>query len=392
MGFDEEEDDLNGAPSRPSGPLPPDDRLWRHPSELGGLGRPPAPTAPPEPIRRSRPVTALALASAGLLGAVVVVGALWIAGTTGVDVDPATTAGPAPSLTLAATDRSQAAAVAAAGLTVVEIARGGTRTEATALWLGDGALLVAASLVEDADEVVAMVGGRAMPATVVGTDPATAISALTVTEGGGARVATADPGARGDAVAIVGFPTRDALLADAPRTIAAAIGETDARSTVDGQLLHGTIRLDRALPADATGSLIIDDEGRALGVVVSPAADGGVAVAVPATSALAAGTDLRDDGQVRRAWLGVRAVDLDAAAAQAAGTPVGARLSAVQAGSPAHAGGLVADDVVVAVDGQPIADASDLVLAIAGWEPGERVEITWHRAGEPHRAVITLGG
>jgi S1-C subfamily serine protease len=147
-------------------------------------------------------------------------------------------------------------------------------------------------------------------------------------------------------------------------------------------VVHDTIHLDRPLRSDALGAVILDVQGAALGVVVDAGSERSPAVAIPAATAWAVGDDLRRDGQVRRAWLGVRATD----------GGDGAELTSVQAGSPAAAAGLLAGDVIVEVDGRRVEDASDLVMAIKGWRPGEQVEVSWQRAGARASTEVVLGG
>ena len=49
-------------------------------------------------------------------------------------------------------------------------------------------------------------------------------------------------------------------------------------------------------------------------------------------------------------------------------------------------------DVITGVDGQPVGDASDLVVALRAWQPGERVVVTWHRGVTASDAEVVLGG
>jgi putative serine protease PepD len=70
----------------------------------------------------------------------------------------------------------------------------------------------------------------------------------------------------------------------------------------------------------------------------------------------------------------------------------GAQLTMVQDGSPAAAAGLRKDDVITSVDGHPIADASDLVVALRQWKPGEHVDVAYQRGTVAAHVEITLGG
>ncbi|MFN8019638.1 MAG: PDZ domain-containing protein [Acidimicrobiales bacterium] len=168
--------------------------------------------------------------------------------------------------------------------------------------------------------------------------------------------------------------------ATAPRTVTAAIGTVGDRATVPPLVLHDALLLDRAVPDGAVGAVVVDGHGHVVGVVVAAADADGLAVVAPADTAMAAARDLRGDGAVRRAWLGVRAVDLSPAQARLLDVAGGARLTQVTPGSPAATAGLRPDDVITEVDGHATLDASALVTALRRWQPGERVEVTWRRA------------
>ncbi len=80
-------------------------------------------------------------------------------------------------------------------------------------------------------------------------------------------------------------------------------------------------------------------------------------------------------------WLGVNIVTADASAAATAHDPAGARVVRVLHGSPARGAGVIPGDVIVAVDGQPVADSQDLVHMIRSRRAGQRVTLGLERDG-----------
>jgi putative serine protease PepD len=70
---------------------------------------------------------------------------------------------------------------------------------------------------------------------------------------------------------------------------------------------------------------------------------------------------------------------------------VGARVSSVTAGSGAEAASLREGDIVLVVDGRPIADATELVVAIRSYAPGDTIEIEFERDGRIQTAELVLG-
>jgi S1-C subfamily serine protease len=172
------------------------------------------------------------------------------------------------------------------------------------------------------------------------SDPATGVTILTVTTRGGSVAPTRsiDPSA-GQAVAVIGAASVAPDGRTQQRVVTAAVSAVGLRTTVEPLVLHDAVQLDRAVPADATGGLVVDGKGRLVGIVVTGSGSEDLAVVVPAADAISAARGLRDDGEVRRAWLGVRAIDLTPSAAALLDVKGGAQLTAGEAGSPAAGAG-----------------------------------------------------
>ena len=69
----------------------------------------------------------------------------------------------------------------------------------------------------------------------------------------------------------------------------------------------------------------------------------------------------------------------------------GASVTGVVDGGPAADGSLVAGDTITAVAGDAVTSADDLTTALAGHEPGDRVNVTWtDSSGDSHTATVTL--
>ena len=126
--------------------------------------------------------------------------------------------------------------------------------------------------------------------------------------------------------------------------------------------------------------------------MVGNESDTDLGTVTPGRSVVDAATDLRAHGVVRRAWLGVRAVDLDPVASAVMELPGGARITRISPGSPAEAAGLDVDDVVVAVDRTEIDDASDLVLALRRHRPGESITVHYRRGASTVTCEAVLAG
>ena len=396
MPFD---DDPEEEPEAPERLLPPDDRLWRHPTELGDP-QVADQRARPSPPRRLAGRTALA--GACLAGAVVAFGAMWIARPTKVIEEERAR----PSLRSAVTTQTASFGASvpthrlardlAGSVALVRVERDGRWSNATGLWVDErGTVAVPATMVDGASTVTVTGQDRvAQPARVAGTDPVTGVTALATgrTAGTPAQVAPR-AAATGDLAAVIGASATDAGEPnEAPTVSVVVVRSVDMRASVGEQVLHDAVEIDRAVPPDAHGGALVDPDGRLLGMVAGNTVERDLGAVAPGAAVMAAATDLRADGKVRRAVLGVRAVDLDPARATALGVDGGARLTQITKGSPAESAGLHADDVIVSVDDQPVSDASDLVNDLARHQPGDTASIALQRGSEDHQVDVRLGG
>jgi S1-C subfamily serine protease len=176
--------------------------------------------------------------------------------------------------------------------------------------------------------------------------------------------------------------------------------------------IDGAVQTDAAINAGNSGGPLLDADARVLGInqqiETRSGANAGVGFAVPIDAVRRSLDQLRDDGKVEYAFLGVSAqalypqlaeeLDLDASS--------GALLAQVVDGGPAAEAGLkggnktirfqgarlrVGGDVVLAVDGHRIVGESDLSQLIAAKRPGEEVELRVLRGGDERDVTITLG-
>jgi S1-C subfamily serine protease len=104
-------------------------------------------------------------------------------------------------------------------------------------------------------------------------------------------------------------------------------------------------------------------------------------------------TQLIETGSISRAYLGVTYYELSPEMSRQYELPVeyGALISEVAGGSPAEAGGLQRNDIILAVNGVDVARNqafSDLMLT---QQPGETVSYTILRDGETGEVQVTLG-
>ena len=101
-----------------------------------------------------------------------------------------------------------------------------------------------------------------------------------------------------------------------------------------------------------------------------------------------------EDARASRAWLGVQIQPVTAEIADSLGMKGhdGALVVEPQDGSPAAKAGILAGDVITAVNGTAVKDASDLAKMIGGMDPGGSVKLTVWRNGEEKNFSLALGG
>ena len=124
--------------------------------------------------------------------------------------------------------------------------------------------------------------------------------------------------------------------------------------------------------------------------------DGSLGLVVPIDLARKVAEKLITAGRVAYPWLGVSGTDLDPWTAKEYGVGKGTLIRRVTPKSPADQSGLKVQDVVTAVENQPISTMNELMMLVRRHEPGDRVDLTLVRSGFTRhlkvRLVETPGG
>lgn len=391
---DDEFDDPFGDAVEFRPPLPPEDRIWRHPSEVAGTGA--RATSPAPVANRGRSGLAIAIVS-GLIGATLTVGVIAAFGgfesrtrvvERQVAVQPVTSAVDDDSVA-AITTRT---APSVAG---VYVTRDDERTDGSAVVVrSDGHLLTNADLVADADRIEVRVNGQPVRrAEIVGSDETTGLAVLHVDVEGlePAPMGSAEHLRPGDAVVAIGHAHGTQAGASVEQSV---VSERDRRlRTPAGTVLYGMIVLDTPLPDGAAGGPLLDGAGAVVGVTNAvPSADDERThgVATPADVAVHAAEQLMVHGQVRHVWLGIEGIDLQPADAAELGLPGGAAIKHVVADSPAAEAGLQPGDVVVGVGDHRVSSMSEVIASLRAHEPGDSVDVTVRRGDDEVRTEAVL--
>jgi S1-C subfamily serine protease len=226
--------------------------------------------------------------------------------------------------------------------------------------------------------------GRTLIADVVGDDPATDLALLRLPADGLPCGVLGDSNALrvGDAVIAVGSPY--GLSFTVTSGIVSALGRTLPGG--GGRVIEGVIQTDAPLNPGNSGGPLLDAEGAVVGIntAIVPSAQG-LCFAVPARTASHVVTEVLRHGRVRRARLGLRAEEilLPARVVEVNGLAVtrGIAVRDVEAEGPAAAAGLRAGDVLVGLDGQPLATIADLFRLLDGGAIGREIALDLLRKG-----------
>ena len=375
-------------PQRYREPPSPDDRLWRHPSEIA-VPRPPA--------RRQLWVVGIASALAASListGLAVVAGNLLDAGSTSRGVDSAGIL-PQPTLAGARADVVAVAERVRPAIVQLKVERGRTGSGSGVLFRGDGHLLTNAHVVEGATSVtVVLSSGREFAARVVGSDP-NSDTAVVKIDGGPFPVAelgsTTDLKVGQEAIAI-GSPL--GLTGGPSVTVGVVSALHRSVRTRTGQSLMDMVQTDAPIAPGSSGGALLDAYGKVIGITTALAMTDtgaeGFGFAIPIDAARNAADQLITTGKVVTVWLGVEGSDLDGATALDLNVDGGAMIEKVKADSPAERAGLAPRDVIVRVDNKPVTSMTMLVIAVRSHRPGDVFTVEIVRDTQRHGMTVTV--
>lgn len=256
----------------------------------------------------------------------------------------------------------------------------------------DGFVVTNNHVIDNADEIeIEMLDGSLLQAEVFGRDTKTDIALLKVQSEEPlpfVEFGDASSSRPGDWVLAIGNPLGQGFSVSA--------GIISAR----GRSLNGSyddfIQTDAAINRGNSGGPLFDMSGKVIGVntaILSPNG-GSIGIGFSMSSSVVGKVveQLKNFGETRRGWLGVRIQDINEDVAEALGldSTEGALVTEVPDG-PAKAGGLQAQDIIVEFDGQ-LVDSTRTLVRIVGDSPvGKSVEVKIIRDGQELIKEVVLG-
>ena len=257
----------------------------------------------------------------------------------------------------------------------------------------DGFIVTNNHVIEGADEIeIEFYSGDRRPAVVIGTDPNTDIALLKVEATDLPFVAFGDsdgPGSRvGDWVMAMGNPLGQGFSVSA--------GIISARNRALSGTYDDYIQTDAAINRGNSGGPLFNMDGQVIGVntaILSPNG-GSIGIGFAMSSSVVSNVvdQLREFGETRRGWLGVRIQDVTPDMVDAIeGLEVarGAMVTDVPEG-PALEAGMLAGDVILTFDGFDVPDTRELVRMVGNSPVGKAVLVTVLRGGAIKELTVVL--
>lgn len=157
------------------------------------------------------------------------------------------------------------------------------------------------------------------------------------------------------------------------------------------------IQTDAAINRGNSGGPLFDMDGKVVGIntaIISPTGGSiGLGFSIPSRLAVGVIDQLREFGETRRGWLGVRIQPVTDEIAESLGmkSATGALVAGIMKGGPADNGVIQPGDVIVKFDGRDMKDVRDLPRAVAESEVGKVVDVVIVRKGVEQTVQVTLG-
>ena len=256
----------------------------------------------------------------------------------------------------------------------------------------DGYIVTNNHVIESADEIVIeFFSGKELPAKVLGTDPNTDIALLKVEADEPLPFVSfgdSDTARVGDWVMAMGNPLGQGFSVSA--------GIVSQRGRALSGAYDDYIQTDAAINRGNSGGPLFNMDGDVIGVntaILSPNGGSiGIGFSMASNVVSKVVTQLKEFGETRRGWLGVRIQDVTEDVAEAIGLEkvAGALVTDVPDG-PSKEGGIESGDVILSFDGVDVADTRGLVRQVGNSAVGKTVRVVVFREGKTQTLKVTLG-
>jgi serine protease DegQ len=257
-----------------------------------------------------------------------------------------------------------------------------------------GYILTNNHVVEGAEEIsVSLSDGRKAIAKVVGADPETdlAVIKIDLPELPAITLGHSDQASVGDVVLAIGNPF------GVGQTVTMGIVSALGRNDVGINTYENFIQTDAAVNPGNSGGALVDVNGNLLGInsAIYSRSGGslGIGFAIPVTTVKMVMESIIADGQVVRGWIGVEPQDITREMADSFNIKEasGAIVAGVVRGGPADRAGIRPGDILVAIEGKPISNKTEVLNVIAQLKPNNKSTFTVLRNATKTSVDILIG-
>jgi serine protease Do len=259
----------------------------------------------------------------------------------------------------------------------------------------EGLIVTNVHVIDGADEIVANFsdGSKLKVEKVVGRDAKTDIALLKVVPKKplpAVKFGSSEATKVGDWVMAIGNPF------GLGGTVTVGIISAKARDINSGPY-DDYLQTDAAINKGNSGGPLFNMDGDVVGVntaIISPSGGSiGIGFAVPADTVVSIIDQLKQHGEVRRGWLGVRLASITDELATQLGLKdnAGAHVASVAKGGPAATAGIETDDVIVRFDNQDVPAMRNLPRIVAQTPVGKSVNVDLLRKGQKRTMKVVVG-
>lgn len=257
-----------------------------------------------------------------------------------------------------------------------------------------GYILTNNHVVETADEIeVALADGRKAVAQVVGADPETDLAVIKINLANlpAITLGHAEQSRVGDVVLAIGNPF------GVGQTVTMGIISALGRNHLGINTFENFIQTDAAINPGNSGGALIDTNGNLLGIntAIYSRSGGslGIGFAIPATTVKTVMESIINTGHVVRGWIGVEPQDITPELAESFGLQKknGTIIAGVLKNGPADIAGMRPGDILLAIEGKPVSDTTEMLNLIAQLTPGKKAKMTVFRKNQESTLEITIG-
>ena len=258
----------------------------------------------------------------------------------------------------------------------------------------DGYVLTNNHVISGADEIfVRLSDRRELEATLVGADPRSDLALLKIDAGADlpvVRMGTSAQLKAGEWVLAIGSPFGFEY------SVTAGIVSAKGRSLPNESYVP-FIQTDVAINPGNSGGPLFNLQGEVVGInsQIFTRSGGfmGLSFAIPVDVAMDVVEQLKNEGAVRRGWLGVviQEVNKDLAESFGLARPAGALVAQIMPDGPGDKGGLQVGDVILKLNDQDIVMSSDLPHAVGRLRPGTKASMQVMRSGKRQQLTVEIG-